>query len=158
MDTLNQPATDTTLPGTIALAFAEWQGLQAEILAALDADTPCQAAYDRSWAVENHAITLPAITAQDVWALIAMTSDENNLGPRSTQDQVVTRAHAEVAALQVEMDALMDARPATDTALPTDPASMEAEFASVVSDMTGAQFDCFIEGISRDYVEVAAKS
>ena len=157
MDHLNQTTTETTMPATIAQAFAEWQALQVEILAALGADAPCQEAYDRSWAVENHAITLPAITAEDVWALVAMTSDENNLGPRSTQDQVVTRAYAEVAALQGEMDALMDARPATDTALPTDPASMEAEFASVVSDMTGAQFDCFIEGISRDYVEVAAK-
>lgn len=98
MENLNQPSTDTTMPTSIAQAFAEWRALQAEILASLDAEALNQEAYDRSWIVERHAITLPAITAQDVWALVAMTSDENNLGPRSTQDQVVSRAHAKVAA------------------------------------------------------------
>ncbi len=107
MDHLNQ-STDTNLPATIAQAFSEWQALQAEILAALDADTPNEEAHAREWIVENHAVTLPAITAQDVWHLLAMTSDENNHGPRSTQDQVVSRAHAEIARPDRQQQAVSD--------------------------------------------------
>ena len=98
MDHLNQPTTDTTLPNTIAQAFEQWLDLDRQIMALLDADTDTGNQSRRQWAIECHASTLPAVTAGDVWALLRMTSDEVNDTPRSSQDRVVSRAYAEVAA------------------------------------------------------------
>jgi hypothetical protein len=99
MDTPTRPATDAdaNTPTTIAQAFEQWLDLDRQIMALLDAGAGAGAVSGRRWVIENHAVTLPTITAQDVWALLRMTSDENNMGPKSTQDQVVSRAYVEVA-------------------------------------------------------------
>ncbi|MEI6797685.1 MAG: hypothetical protein WCO04_00525 [Pseudomonadota bacterium] len=51
---------------------------------------------DRSWHIECHALILPALTAQDEWSLICMTTGSRNQVPRTTQDRLVARAYGEV--------------------------------------------------------------
>ena len=93
MDTHTQPVTTSS---TITQAFEQWLALDDQIMALLNADKETGDLTGRQWIIECHAVTLPAVTAQDVWALLRMTSDFTNDGPRSTQDQVVRRAYAEV--------------------------------------------------------------
>ena len=100
METLIQTAPDSAktspAPTTIAQAFEQWLILESAILAALEADLPCADDTARQWSIESLAVTLPAVTAQDVWQLVRMTSDEDNVVPRLTQDRLVSRAYCEV--------------------------------------------------------------
>ena len=99
MNLLNSPVINagTDTPSTIAEAFEQWLNLDQQIMALLDADCSTGDLTRRQWSIENHAVTLPAVTAQDVWRLLRMTTDESNDGPRSTPDQVVGRAYREAA-------------------------------------------------------------
>jgi predicted transcriptional regulator len=96
MDQLNQSVTDTTLPTSIDQAFEQWINLERQILAALDVGADAGVATGRRVAVEHLAVTLPTVSAADVWRLIRMTTDEPTQ-PRTSQDMLFVRSYIEVA-------------------------------------------------------------
>lgn len=81
---------------TITEAFAAWQKIRAE-LTTVTTDAEAEALAAQCFEIETAAIDLPAETAQDVWRLVAMTTDKGNPVPRLTGDALVSRAHAEAA-------------------------------------------------------------
>lgn len=88
---------DTTTPATIADTFAQW--LEAERAAALATDPATMEPHlARAHQLALSALTMPATTAADVWALVAMTNDRPNGEAAFPVDMLAARAFAEVAA------------------------------------------------------------
>ncbi|MBL4928910.1 hypothetical protein [Fuscibacter oryzae] len=83
---------------SISQAFAHWRSAMASANAATE-DAEIHAHLAEAAEVERLTQIMPARTASDVWALVAMSFDQANKCDFIGQDTLVRRAHAEVAAL-----------------------------------------------------------
>lgn len=83
-------------PTTVSALLQEWNDVRREAEGAPD-DAALDGVMERAFQIEQRAVGLPLASAQDVLALIVMTTDADNEGPRSTMDALVARAHAEVS-------------------------------------------------------------
>lgn len=93
---------DMKLPATIAETFAHWSSLELD-----QSDTSDEAGTEWAWdryALERHALTLPADSAADVWMLVAMTTDRRTIerARAPSEDFAINRAHDEAARLQAQ--------------------------------------------------------